>query len=279
MIILDSVWFRYPSGSVALKGVSLELDTGEIIALMGENGAGKTTLLKHLNGLLKPSAGKVLVEGVDTRETTVASLSRIVGLVFQNPDNMFFRASVMEEVTYALEQFGYTKEEAVRRGEEVLRMFGLTRYRDSSPFTLSGGEKKRLAISIVMAWMPMYIIIDEPTSGLDGLGRRALADLLLGLRDSERGVIISSHDVEFVSELATRVVLLSRGEVVADGPPDEVLTDEELLKKASLLTPQVAALFSELSRRGIRLPCNKCVRLTEAVECLSTLLPDRGVCK
>ncbi|MEM3155479.1 MAG: ABC transporter ATP-binding protein, partial [Nitrososphaerota archaeon] len=267
MILLDSVWYRYPSGTVALQNVNLVINRGEIVALMGENGAGKTTLLKHLNGLFKPTSGRVEVDGVDTRTTTVASLSRKVGLVFQNPDNMFFCTTVFEEVSYALMQFGFSREEAEERAEEVLKTFDLLQYRNSSPFTLSGGEKKRLAISIVVAWMPSYIAIDEPTTGLDGWGKRRLIDLLLNLRDSERGIVLSSHDVEFVSEVATRVVLLLRGKVIADGPAVDILTDPRLLEEASLLTPQIPTLIQELKRKGLGDLNHKCLKLDEAVRC------------
>ncbi|MCS7146487.1 MAG: energy-coupling factor ABC transporter ATP-binding protein [Aigarchaeota archaeon] len=276
MIELDSVWFSYPTGTAALRGVSLFFRCGEIVALMGENGAGKTTLLKHLNGLLKPTKGRVTVDGIDTRTTTVATLSKKVGLVFQNPDNMFLRTSVLEEVSYALEQFGAEREEARRRAGEVLKAFELWHYRDSSPFTLSGGEKKKLAISIVMAWMPKYIAIDEPTSGLDGWGKRVLAELLLNLKNSERGIILSSHDVEFVSDVATRVVLLRKGEVISDGAPEDVLTEPELLSEASLLTPQIPSLLYELRSRGLRMLNHKLLKLEEAVETLSKLLSWAG---
>lgn len=276
MIRINSVWYEYPSGTVALRNINLAINRGEIVALMGENGAGKTTLLKHLNGLLKPTSGRVEVDGVDTRTTTVASLSRHVGLVFQNPDNMFFCTSVLEEVSYALERFGYTEEEARRRAEEVLKIFNLWHYRNSSPFTLSGGEKRRLAISIVLAWMPSYIVIDEPTTGLDGWGKRMLIDLLLSLKNSERGIILSSHDVEFISEIAPRVVLLRRGEIIAHGAAEDILTDPELLKEASLLTPQIPSLLYELNRRGLRELSHKCLKLDEAVRCLSAVLKRDG---
>ncbi|MEM3014572.1 MAG: ABC transporter ATP-binding protein [Nitrososphaerota archaeon] len=276
MILLDSVWYRYPSGTVALQNVNLVINRGEIVALMGENGAGKTTLLKHLNGLFKPTSGRVEVDGVDTRTTTVASLSRKVGLVFQNPDNMFFCTTVFEEVSYALMQFGFSREEAEERAEEVLKTFDLLQYRNSSPFTLSGGEKKRLAISIVVAWMPSYIAIDEPTTGLDGWGKRRLIDLLLNLRDSERGIVLSSHDVEFVSEVATRVVLLLRGKVIADGPAVDILTDARLLEEASLLTPQIPTLIQELKRKGLGDLNHKCLKLDEAVRCLSEIFSKTG---
>lgn len=279
MIKLERVWYTYPSGVTALKNVNLSIGRGEIVALMGENGAGKTTLLKHFNGLLKPTSGIVTVDGIDTRTTTVAALSKLVGLVFQNPDNMFFCSSVLEEVSYALIQFGHKKEEGLRKGEETLKALGLWHLRDSSPFTLSGGEKKRLAIAVVMAWAPKYVIIDEPTSGLDGRGKKMLKGLLTDLLARDKCVIISSHDVEFVSEVASRVILLRQGEVLADGPAEEVLTDIDHLTMASLLTPQIPALFRELKSHGFAGLDRNCIRLEDAVRQLSQILAETDICR
>ncbi|MEM0444893.1 MAG: energy-coupling factor ABC transporter ATP-binding protein [Nitrososphaerota archaeon] len=272
MIEFEKVTYTYPSGVTALRDISLSIGGGEIVALMGENGAGKTTFLKLLNGLLKPTSGVVRVDGVDTRTTTVASLARLVGLVFQNPDSMFFCPTVLEEVSYALIQFGLSKEEGAKQAEKTLISLGLWHLRNLSPFTLSGGEKKRLAIAVVMAWSPKYVVIDEPTSGLDGRGKRTLKELLEELLRGGKCVIISSHDVEFVSEVASRVVLLRRGEVIADGPSEEILTNTELLTSASLLTPQIPALFKELRDQGFRGLNHRCIKMEDALRELSSLL-------
>ncbi len=216
---------------------------------MGENGSGKTTLLKHLNGLLKPSSGRVLVDSVDTRETTVATLSRKVGLVFQNPDSMFFCTSVEEEVMYALTMLGYDRAKARERCREVLQSFDLWHLREKSAFTLSGGEKKRLTIAIVMAWSPKYLVVDEPTSGQDREGKRRLLRLIEMIEDEGRAIILSSHDVEFIADLEPRVIVLSRGQIIADGHARDILTDGNLLERSSLLVPQIPSLLLELRRR------------------------------
>lgn len=247
MIVFEGVEYVYPSGVKALDGVSLEIGGGEVVAIMGENGAGKTTLIKHMNGLLKPSRGRVLVDGVDTRKATVAELSRRVGIVFQNAEDMFFSGSVWEEIAFALRNFGYPEDVVERRVEWALRFMELDEYRDRSPFLLSGGEKKRLALAVILAWSPDVIALDEPTVGQDQLQKEKMIEVIRLLNAQGKTVVISSHDVEFVAELRPRIILMSRGRVVEDGKAEEILTKVELLEKCSLLPPQIVQLTSKLS--------------------------------
>ena len=251
MIAFESVEFIYPSGVKALDGVSLRIGDGEVVALMGENGAGKTTLLKHLNGLLKPTSGRVLVDGVDTRKATVAQLARTVGLVFQNAEDMFFSSSVWEEVAFALRNFGYSERVVERRVDWALKFMELEKYSDASPFMLSGGEKKRLALAVILAWSPKVIALDEPTTGQDQLQKEKLLQMIKLLREQGRTVIISTHDVEFAAQLKPRVILMRRGRIVADGEADEIFLDEELLRSCSLLPPQIVSLTKRLDFLGI----------------------------
>ena len=210
---------------------------------MGENGAGKTTLIKHFNGLLKPTSGRVLVDGVDTRKASVASLSRLVGLVFQNPDHQLFCETVWEEVAFSLRNFGYGEGAVRRRVKKILEVLGLTRYADSSPFVLSGGERKRVALASVLVWDPKYVVLDEPTIGQDYRQKERLRNFILQLVAQGKAVVMVTHDVEFVAECRPRVVLLSRGRVVADGRAEEILSNEELVDKCSLELPQIARLM------------------------------------
>ncbi len=251
MIAFESVEFIYPSGVKALDGVSLRIGDGEVVALMGENGAGKTTLLKHLNGLLKPTSGRVLVDGVDTRKATVAQLARTVGLVFQNAEDMFFSSSVWEEVAFALRNFGYSERVVERRVDWALKFMELEKYSDASPFLLSGGEKKRLALAIILAWSPKVIALDEPTTGQDQLQKEKLLQMIKLLREQGRTIIVSTHDVEFAAQLKPRVILMKRGRIIADGKADEIFLDEELLRSCSLLPPQIVSLTKRLGFLGI----------------------------
>ena len=252
MIKFEGVEYVYPSGIKALDGVSLEIKRGEVAAIMGENGAGKTTLLKHMNGLLKPSRGRVLIDGVDTRKATVAELSRKVGIVFQNAEEMFFSGSVWEETAFALRNFGYSENVIKRRVRWALHFMELEEYRDKSPFLLSGGEKKRLALAIILAWSPDVIVLDEPTVGQDQLQKEKMIEVIKLLNTQGRTVVISSHDVEFVAELKPRIILMSRGKIVGDGSAEEMMTQFNLLSRCNLLPPQIVQLTSRLGFLGIK---------------------------
>lgn len=254
MIEVKEVHFTYPTGVKALNGISLKIGEGEFVALMGENGAGKTTLVKHFNGLLKPTQGEVLVDGVDTRRASVAELSRKVGLVFQNPDHQFFCETVEEEVVFALRNFGFSEEESKKRGDWALNFLNLNQYRKSSPFMLSGGEKKRLALASILSWDPQVLVLDEPTIGQDYHQKTLLRQFIVQLNARGKAVIIVTHDIEFVAECNPRVVVISRGQIVADDSARSVLTNYEQVKKASLIPPQITQIFLKLADLG--LPAN-----------------------
>ncbi|PUA32064.1 MAG: hypothetical protein B9J98_04210 [Candidatus Terraquivivens tikiterensis] len=250
MIKFDSVTYVYPTGVRALSGISVEIGKGELVALMGENGAGKTTFIKHLNGLLKPTSGRVYVDGKDTRSLSVAQLSRKVGIVFQNAEDMFFLPTVEEEVAFSLRNLGFDEGTVRRRVDWALRFMELEAYRNRSPFLLSGGEKKRLALAIILAWNPQVVAMDEPTVGQDSVQKEKLKEMVRQMVLQGRTVIISTHDVEFVAELRPRVILMSKGRIVADGRAEDILTDAGLLEGCSLLMPQVAATMSRLRDLG-----------------------------
>ncbi|MEM2910426.1 MAG: ABC transporter ATP-binding protein [Nitrososphaerota archaeon] len=262
MIKFDSVTYVYPTGARALSDVSVEVGKGELVALMGENGAGKTTFIKHLNGLLKPTSGRVYVDGKDTRTLSVAQLSRIVGVVFQNAEDMFFLPTVEEEVAFSLRNLGFSEDVVQKRIDWALKFMELEVYKKRSPFLLSGGEKKRLALAIILAWNPQVIAMDEPTVGQDSMQKEKLKEMIKQLSLQGRTVIISTHDVEFVAELRPRVILMSRGKIVADGDADTILTDGELLRSCSILMPQVAATMSRLTDLGFNA---KVISVEEAV--------------
>ena len=252
MIRIEEVEYIYPNGCKALDGISLEIEKGEVVALMGENGAGKTTLLKHLNGLLKPTKGRVLINGTDTRKATVAALSKKVGLVFQNAEDMFFSSTVWEEVAFALRNFGYEEEVVRRRVEWALKFMELEKYADQSPFILSGGEKKRLALAIILAWSPDVIALDEPTTGQDQLQKEKLMEMIKLLNTQGRTVIVSSHDVEFIAQLRPRIILMKQGKIIADGKAEEIFLEEDLLRSCNLLPPQIVSLTTRLEFIGIK---------------------------
>ncbi|NJE61454.1 ABC transporter ATP-binding protein [Thermococcus sp. 21S7] len=225
MLRAENVWHIYGNGKEALRGVDFEMDE-EIVALVGQNGSGKTTFAKHLNGLLKPTRGRVLVDGMDTREHTVAELSRVVGYVFQNPEHMFFEEDVFKEVAFGPKNLGLSEEEVEERVRWALRAVHLDGYEKRTPYSLSGGEKQRLAIACVLAMKPKYLILDEPTTGLDARNAAGVVETIRELRRNGHGILLITHDMDLVLELAERVLLLHEGRKVFDGPVEEFFSLE-----------------------------------------------------
>ncbi len=246
MITVNDVHFSYPNGHTVLSGVHLQVDDGEFIAIMGENGAGKTTLVKMFNGLLRPTRGQVKVDGVDTNQTSVAKLARTVGLVFQNPDHQLFCETVKDEVAFSLKNFGYPPDVIERRVGSILETLDLTEYADTSPFMLSGGERKRVALASVLVWNPAHLILDEPTIGQDYQQKDKLRNFIVQLNSQGRTVVVVTHDVEFVAECKPRVILLSNGRVIGDAKAESIFMDEDLVRQASLVRPQIATLFASI---------------------------------
>jgi energy-coupling factor transport system ATP-binding protein len=277
MIQAENVYFSYPSGVEALKDISLTIHDGEFIAIMGQNGAGKTTLVKHFNGLLKPTKGKVLVDNVETTKVSVASLARDVGFVFQNPDHQLFSETVEEEIAFALRNFGFKENIVEVRVTWALNLLGLTQYRKTSPFMLSGGERKRVALASVLAWDPKILILDEPTIGQDYQQKEKLRQFILQMKAQEKTIIIVTHDVEFVAECNPRVLLMREGRIVADGEAKEILTNPSILEQASIVLPQIAQIFQDLyfQMPQLALPRN-IIDVYEAREILIKALEKNG---
>lgn len=248
MITVEDVHFSY-GGREVLRGVSLTLGQ-EILALVGPNGSGKTTLAKHLNGLLKPTRGRVLVDGMDTREHTVAELSRKVGYVFQNPEHMFFEETVFKEVAFGPKNLGLSEAEVEERVRWALGAVGLGGFEERTPYSLSGGEKQRLAIACVLAMRPKYLVLDEPTTGLDWKAERSVVEVIKSLRERGHGILLITHDMDLVLELADRVVLLQGGRKVFDGPVEDFFALN--LEEYGLEKPEVLLLAERLNVGFVR---------------------------
>jgi len=249
VIEFQDVTFVHQNGVKALNEVSLKIDTGETVAVVGENGAGKTTLVKHVTGLLKPASGRVVVDGLDTSSTTTAKLSRKVGVAFQNPDHQLFSESVEEEMSFALKNFGFPTELVEQRVTWGLNLFGLEEYRKSSPLVLSGGEKKRLTLACILAWDPEVIILDEPTVGQDSIQKEKLAGTIKMLASSGKTVVVVSHDIEFLWPIQPRVVVMKAGKVVGDGPAGRLMLDRGLLDTARVAQPHLVEFYESLGRK------------------------------
>ena len=251
MIKFKDVYFKYPnSREFVLENINLIIKEGEIIAIMGDNGAGKTTLAKHMNGLLKPLRGDVFVDETNTKNAAVSDLSRKVALVFQYPEKMFFSENVWEEIAFALRNFGYDETLINKLVEKTLKMFWLWRYKDSSPYVLSGGEQRRLAIASVVVWDPKYIIFDEPTAGQDAIQREILLNIIRMMIKKGKSVIMITHDVEFIAEISPRIVLLNKGKIIFDGKSSELFRKTDLLLSCNLMQPYIYRLETVLIKKG-----------------------------
>lgn len=249
MILLDDVHFAYDGIYTALQGVSLQIDSGERLAIMGQNGAGKTTLVKHMNGLLRPQKGRVFVDGKDARKMSVAEIARIVGLVWQNPDHQLFLDTVEKEITFGLRNIGYSSAEAMERCAKTLSLLGLEGLTNRSPFSLSGGERKRVALASVLAIEPRVLALDEPTIGQDARQKENLSTMLMDLNEGGCAVICVTHDIEFVIEHFPRTIAMANGRIVADGPTSSVLTNDQVLELCSLTPPELTRASRALSTR------------------------------
>lgn len=250
-IQVKGVHFTYPGKIKALNGIDLTIHHGDFVAIMGENGAGKTTLVKHFNGLLRPQTGTVLVDNVDVSSTSVAKLSRRVGLVFQNPDDQLFEETVEKEIGFALRNFGFSESVIDKRVEWALNLLDLGEYRGKSPFILSGGERKRVALASVLAWDPDILVLDEPTVGQDYGQKERLRHFLMQLQTQGKTIVIVTHDVEFVAESQPRIVLMARGMVLGEGSAKEIMTCPEKLSQCSVAQPEITRLFRMLSAHGL----------------------------
>lgn len=239
----------------AIDGVSLQIEAGSFVAILGHNGSGKSTLAKTLNGILLPSGGTVLISGMDTADdANLLNIRREVGMVFQNPDNQIIANLVEDDVGFGPENLGVPTEEIWQRVDAALKAVGMTAFRLKSPNHLSGGQKQRVAIAGVMAMHPKCIVLDEPTAMLDPNGRKEVIRTVTELNRSEAvTVVLITHYMEEVIG-ADRLVVMDDGKIIMDGTPREVFARVEELKRLRLDVPQATELAYELKQRGVSLP-------------------------
>ena len=251
--------FSYPAAEgvtpVVLDGVDLNIRSGSFVAVLGHNGSGKSTLAKHMNAILLPTGGAVYVDGIDTAdEDRLLDIRRTVGMVFQNPDNQIVANVVEEDVAFAPENLGVPPEEIRRRVDDALKTVGMYEFREHAPHLLSGGQKQRVAIAGVLAMAPQCIVLDEPTAMLDPVGRREVMDTIKKLnRTAGVTVVLITHHLDEAAQ-ADRLVVMSKGKVVADGTPKEVFSHVEGLKSVGLTVPETVELCWALRRDGLDLP-------------------------
>jgi energy-coupling factor transport system ATP-binding protein len=253
-VIISSVSYTYPTGTVALKNIALNIDQGEMVGIMGPNGAGKTTLIRTLNGLIRPQSGIVLINGENTKDKTIAQLSRTAGVIFQNPDHQLFSNTVEDEIKFSLKSIYSDKSEIQEKTTEILKQFNFERYKNRSPLNLSGGEKKKLALASVVCRDPDILIFDEPTLGQDKKEVEFFTKFIQEERDKGKTIIIITHNVEFAYDYIPRVLLMAKGRLIADGPTREILTNQKLIQEASLVSPQINQFKIMLEKEGIPIP-------------------------
>ena len=256
IIRFDNVHYTYPGDEQeSLCGVSLTIEKGSFVAVLGHNGSGKSTLAKHINAILVPDEGRVLVDGIDTAdEKRILDVRRRVGMVFQNPDNQIVANVVEDDVAFAPENLGVEPAEIRRRVDTSLRLVGMYEYRMHAPHLLSGGQKQRVAIAGVIAMQPEIIVLDEPTAMLDPQGRKEVVDTVFALcREKGMTVVFITHHMDECID-ADRLVVISNGSIVADGSPAEVFRNYTLMEREGLDVPETARLLRELRAAGMELP-------------------------
>lgn len=263
IITAEHLAFSYPSLDDAprvpvFENLNLTIEEGSFVAILGTNGCGKSTLAKHFNSILLPTGGKVFVGGIDTSDMSrIMAVRRCVGMVFQNPDNQIVANVVEEDVAFGPENLGVSSPEIRRRVDKALKQVGMYEYREHAPHLLSGGQKQRIAIAGVIALEPKCIVLDEPTAMLDPRGRKDVIETVKRLNE-EKGItiVLITHHMDEAAK-AQRVVVLNKGTVAADGTPEQVFAQVELLHKIGLAAPDPVELCWELKKQGFDLPLNK----------------------
>ena len=246
---------KTPFEKKALDNVNLTIEDGEFLALIGHTGSGKSTLIQHLNGLLEPSSGRILVDEVDitSKEVKLTDIRKKIGLVFQYPEYQLFEETIEKDIAFGPNNLGLTQDEVSKRVKKSMEMVGLDyeTYKDISPFDLSGGQKRRVAIAGVIAMEPKVLILDEPTAGLDPKGRDDILEQIKILHEKYKmTIVLVSHSMEDVGKLAERIVVMNGGKIELLGKPSEIFKEVETLERIGLAVPQVTYLMRALREKG-----------------------------
>lgn len=274
IISAEKLEFKYEEdGALILSGVDLQIKKGEFVAMIGYNGSGKSTFAKHLNAILLPSGGRVLVEGMDTAdEDLLLQLRSTVGMVFQNPDNQMVAAIVEEDVAFGPENLGIPNPELRERVDNALKAVGMYDYRRHAPHKLSGGQKQRVAIAGILAMQPDCLVLDEPTAMLDPGGRQEVLSALLSLREQQGVTIVLITHYMDEAALADRIVVMDGGRILVEGTPAEVFSNVELLREHQLDVPQPVELAHRLRNAGMKLPDG----ILTPEECAAAIAKEMG---
>jgi ABC-type cobalt transport system, ATPase component len=253
-IVVEELSYIYMKGTpfekLALSNINLKIENGEFAGIIGHTGSGKSTLVQHFNGLLKPTSGKILINGIDTSGKNLKELRRHVGVVFQYPEHQLFEETVLKDIAFGLVKQGFNEGELQKRVEEVVDIVGLKpEVLEKSPFELSGGQKRRVAIAGVLAMKPEILILDEPTAGLDPGGRDEIFGFIKRMhKELEMTIILVSHSMEDVAKLVSRVIVMNKGTIKMDGDVATVFKEAEVLEEIGLSAPQISYLMKRLKK-------------------------------
>lgn len=270
----DHVSFEYADASTqnrvkALKDIDFSVEKGEFVGLIGHTGSGKSTMIQHMNGLLKPTQGRVLLNGKDvsTGEWTRQQICAQIGLVFQYPEYQLFAPTVLDDVMFGPKNLGFPEEEAEQKAKEALQAVGIGEDKfERSPFDLSGGEKRRAALAGVLAMGPEILVLDEPGAGLDPAGRRSLMELFMKLNRDGITIICSTHSMENIAEAATRILVVDQGRIVMDDTPAAVFSNIDALEALGLAAPEMTYVMRDLKAAGI--PVGTALTVDEAADAI-----------
>lgn len=261
-VIIENLTHVYAPGTPfekkALDNITLTIEDGEFVGLIGHTGSGKSTLIQHINALMQPTTGKVIVNGVDTAAPKSGlEIRKSVGLVFQYPEYQLFEETIEKDVAFGPRNLGVNEEEIKERVSHALKLVGIEESMFSvSPFDLSGGQKRRVAIAGVLAMKPDILILDEPAAGLDPAGRRDMRKLIKNIKSVSGTVIMVSHSMEDVSQMCDRIIVMNQGSIVLDGTPEEVFKHTHFLESIHLGVPSASKLRERLNKKGFSIPSN-----------------------
>ena len=282
-IAVENVSYTYLPGTPfehqALKNVSFTIEDGEFVGIIGHTGSGKSTLIQIISSLIPQTAGRVLIDGVDYSQTDAdkKKLRRTVGVVFQYPEYQLFEETIAKDIAYGPRMTGIPEEELENRTQVAMELVGMDyeTYKDKSPFELSGGQKRKIAIAGVLAMEPKILIMDEPIAGLDPLGRESLMDLVKNLNDCGMTILMISHNMDGLAEYASRILVMNQGELMMNGTPREVFREHEALRAAGLDLPEAGQLVEALRAKGIAIS-EENIRFDEVREELIRMLGGKA---
>lgn len=258
-IEINNASFTYPNGYVALENISVTIKDGERVAIVGQNGAGKTTAVKMMNGLNKPSSGDVIIDGVNTKDKTTATIAKSVGYVFQNPDDQIFNQTVRAEIEYMPRYFKFSEKEIEQRVNYAVELAGIEKFLKINPYDLPFPVRKFVTIAAVIVSKPKYIILDEPTAGQDKHGLEILSKMIDRLQKDGVTVLTITHDMEFAVNNFHRVIAMAHKNIIADGTPQEIFWNDKVLAEARIKKPIIGELAMQLALDGNILFCDELV--------------------